>query len=68
MIFVEVKKSRSFEAAALSLSAAQIARLFATAEEFLAGESAGLLTETRFDLALVDGAGQVQIHENALAT
>lgn len=66
VVFVEVKKSRSFDAAALSLSAGQIARLFATAEEFLAGEPAGLLTETRFDLALVDGSGQVLVHENAL--
>jgi putative endonuclease len=68
VVFVEVKKARSFEAAALRLGARQIARLCSAAAEFLGGEPAGQLTECRFDLALVDGQGGVRIVENAFGT
>ena len=67
VIFVEVKKSRSFAEAALRLGPRQIARLMTAGEEFLGGEPRGLLTEARFDVALVDSAGKVDIIENALA-
>lgn len=66
VIFVEVKKARDFDRAAERLSARQIARLQAAAGEFLAGEPRGLDTEARFDVALVDGAGRIEILENAL--
>lgn len=66
LVFVEVKKSRSFEQAAAHLQPKQIARLMAAAEEFAGGERTGLLTEMRFDVALVDAHGQVHILENAL--
>jgi putative endonuclease len=66
LIFVEVKKSRSFEAAASHLAPRQIERLLRAAEEFLGGEAEGLLTESRFDVALVDAQGAVHILENAL--
>lgn len=65
LIFVEVKKARDFACAAASLSARQMQRIYLAAEEFLAGEPNGSLTEVRFDVALVDNYGQTQIIENA---
>lgn len=65
-VFVEVKKSRSFELAALRISQAQMTRIFATANEFVAGQSTGMLSEMRFDVALVRSTGEIQILENAL--
>jgi len=65
LIFVEVKQARDFARAAQSLSARQMARIYRSAEEFLAGEPRGSLTEVRFDVALVDRQGQTQILENA---
>lgn len=67
VIFVEVKKSRSHDLAASHISAAQIRRIFATVDEFLAGEPKGLLTDVRIDLALVDGQGLIEVVENAFA-
>jgi putative endonuclease len=64
-IFVEVKQSRSFARAAESLSARQMQRIYASAEEFLGTEPLGCLTEVRFDVALVDGMGDLRIIENA---
>ncbi len=66
VIFVEVKKSRSFDAALIRLGATQIGRIFETANEFLGAQPKGLLTEARFDLALVNAHGEVRIMENAL--
>lgn len=65
LIFVEVKQSRSFSRAADHLSQRQMMRIYASAEEFLATEPAGQLTNVRFDVALVDGQGQTKIIENA---
>ena len=67
VVFVEVKKSSSFETAALRISAQQKQRIFAAAEEFVASEPKGLLTEMRFDVALMNATGAVQILENALS-
>lgn len=67
VVFVEVKHSRTHDLAASHISSAQIGRIFATVDEFLAGEPAGLLTDVRIDLALVDGMGRVDIVENAFA-
>jgi len=67
VIFVEVKSSRSHDLAASHVTQAQIARIFTTVDEFLAGEPKGLLTDVRIDLALVDGQGRVEIIENAFA-
>jgi putative endonuclease len=67
VIFVEVKQSRSHDLAASHLSQAQIGRIFATVDEFLAGEPKGLLTDVRIDLALVDGQGRIEVVENAFA-
>ena len=67
-VFVEVKKSGSFDAAAIRLSPRQMARICSTAEEYLSGLPRGSLTESRFDVALVDRTGSVRIVENAFGT
>ena len=67
VIFIEVKQSRTHDLAASHISAAQIARIFTTVDEFLAGEPKGLLTDVRIDLALVDGQGRIDVLENAFA-
>jgi len=67
VIFVEVKKSRSHARAAERLSARQIERIFLTASEFLESQPDGQNANTRFDVALVDGHGRIDIVENALA-
>jgi len=67
VIFVEVKQSRSHDLAASHLSPGQIRRIFASVDEFLAGEPAGLMTDVRIDLALVDGQGRIEVVENAFA-
>lgn len=66
-VFVEVKKSRSFERAASRLSRRQMNRICGAATEFVAKQPAGLMTDMRFDVALVDDRGRVQIVENAFA-
>ena len=65
LIFVEVKQSATFDRAALRVSDRQMQRLYAAGEEFLAGEPLGALTDVRFDVALVNGQGEVRIIENA---
>lgn len=68
VVFVEVKQSRTHADAAAHLSERQMARIYASASEFIAGEPAGQLTPVRFDVALVDGMGRIEILENAFAT
>jgi len=65
LIFVEVKKSRSHAGAAARLSQHQMARIYNTGAEFLAGQPRGQLTDVRFDVAMVDGTGALEIIENA---
>ncbi len=65
-VFVEVKRARELSAAALRLRPAQMARLLVAAEEFLGAQPAGLATPARFDVALVDGQGRLEVIENAL--
>ena len=67
VVFVEVKQSRTHNLAATHISQAQIGRIFATVDEFVAGEPKGLLTDVRIDLALVDGLGRIEVVENAFA-
>lgn len=66
LIFVEVKKSRSFRHAAERLSRRQMNRIVSAAEEFLGTQPLGSLTDVRFDLAMVDGYGQIRVIENAI--
>lgn len=65
IIFVEVKKSRSFAAAAARVSERQIARIYSSAGGYLAGCPAGQDSDARFDVALVDSIGSTEIIENA---
>jgi putative endonuclease len=65
VIFIEVKQSRSHAFAVEHLTQRQFARIYRAAEEFLGGEPAGELTEVRFDVALVNSTGQIEIIENA---
>ena len=67
VIFIEVKQSRSHAAAAQHLTERQMARIYASASVFLAQEPAGQDTASRFDVALVDETGRIEIIENAFA-
>lgn len=67
VIFIEVKQSRTHDLAAEHLTERQMARIYGAASEFIGGEPAGQLTPVRFDVALVDGAGRIEIRENAFA-
>ncbi|GGB20225.1 YraN family protein [Allosediminivita pacifica] len=67
LIFVEVKKSRSFAAAAARITTRQVGRIFAAAEEYAFAGPRGSLTDFRVDLALVDAHGSVELRENAFA-
>ena len=64
VVFVEVKQSRSHDDAAWHLTERQLRRIYDAAAEFLSGEPAGQATDVRFDLALVDGQGRIDVREN----
>ena len=66
LIFTEVKKSRSHDAALRSLSEWQQKRIYEAATEYLADTGRSLATQMRFDVALVDGQGHIQVMENAM--
>ena len=66
VVFVEVKSSRSFAQAVAHLTRHQIRRLLASAEAALGFFAAGSLTPMRFDVALVDGMGRIDVIPNAL--
>lgn len=65
LVFIEVKKSRTFARAAERLTGRQMARIYASASEFLSGESDGQDSFARFDVALVNQVGQIEIIANA---
>ena len=65
LVFVEVKHSSTSSAAALRITPRQVARIYASAGKYLETEPQGQLTPVRFDAALVDGTGAVEIIENA---
>ncbi|MGC8202134.1 YraN family protein [Aliiroseovarius sp. PTFE2010] len=65
VIFVEVKASKTHAQAAARVSARQAARIQTSASAFVANEPAGQLTDMRFDVALVDASGAIEILENA---
>ena len=67
VIFIEVKQSRSHDAAAQHLSAHQMGRIVNAASVFLGGEPLGQATPVRFDLAMVDGMGRIEVLEGAFA-
>ena len=67
LVFIEVKQSRTHHDAAMHLTDGQMRRIWNTANEYLAGEPTGLMTQMRFDIALVDGLGRIEVIENAYA-
>lgn len=64
-VFVEVKKAKCHDWAAERISRRQIQRICNAALEYCGRLSTGLLTMMRFDAALVDQFGRVEIRENA---
>jgi putative endonuclease len=67
VVFIEVKKAATHAEAAHRLSRRQMDRLCHSAALFLEGEPRGQLTPMRFDVALVDAMGRIDIIENAFA-
>lgn len=67
VVFIEVKSSSTHARAAERLGARQQGRIYRAAAEFLEGEPKGSLTAARFDVALVDAMGRIEIIENAFA-
>lgn len=65
IVFVEVKQSVSHAAAAERLGRHQMNRICSAACEYCGTQPLGQLTEMRFDVALVDGIGRIDILENA---
>lgn len=66
IVFVEVKSSSSQARAASALTKRQIDRLLRSGEHYVGSLPRGALTPMRFDVALVDRHGQVEILQNAL--
>ncbi len=66
-VFVEVKKARSFELAAQRLSPAQAQRIHMAASEYVARAPMGQLTEMRFDLALCNQHGEIDVLEGGFS-
>lgn len=67
VVFVEVKQGRTMSEAALRLGRRQMDRICAAASEYCMGLAAGMSTEMRFDVALVDATGRVEVLANAFA-
>ncbi|AUH32421.1 YraN family protein [Paracoccus tegillarcae] len=65
IVFVEVKKSTSHAQASYRLGRQQMDRICLAALEFADGIDGGRAVPMRFDAALVDGLGRVDIIHNA---
>ncbi len=65
-VFVEVKASATHGAAAWRVGPRQVRRLFDAAAEYMGSLPDGQDSAVRFDVALVDGTGRVEVVENAL--
>jgi len=66
-VFCEVKKARCFDEAALRLRPTQIGRIRAAAAEYLGLTPKGQLSEVRFDLALANDRGEIEIREGGFS-
>lgn len=67
LVFVEVKKARSFESAATRLSVVQARRIHLAAAEYLGWSDQSADAEMRFDLALCNASGEIEIREGAFS-
>lgn len=65
LIFVEVKSASTHAIAGQRLFRRQMDRICMAACEFCGDRPDGLLSEMRFDAALVDGTGRIEVIENA---
>lgn len=65
LVFVEVKQARSLDAAAHRIRPAQQQRIMMAAQIYAEAEPTGQLTPMRFDVALMDRAGQIRVLEAA---
>jgi len=65
VIFVEVKRAQTHAAAVERLGARQMQRICLSAEEFVAITPGCADLDMRFDVALVDGTGRIEVLENA---
>jgi len=65
LVFIEVKAARSHGRAAQRISRRQIERIYCAASEYVAGEPDGQSTDMRFDVALMNRVGVIDIIENA---
>lgn len=68
IVFVEVKKASSHSFAAERLLRRQMDRICASASEYAHLHCDGDMTPMRFDAALVDDFGRLQVIENAFGT
>ncbi|MGI3211594.1 YraN family protein [Roseovarius tibetensis] len=64
-VFCEVKRAANFDLALTRIRPEQVQRIFGAASEYLGQTPQGQLSPVRFDLALVDGTGDLRIIENA---
>lgn len=67
IVFCEVKTSSCRDAAIASLQPKQMQRIHAAASEYLNCAPKGQLSDVRFDLAVVDGTGRVEILKSAFS-
>ena len=65
VIFIEVKRAQTHAWAAERLTVRQMRRIFVSADEFVAGAPECANLDRRFDVALVDAQGRIEILENA---
>lgn len=64
-VFVEVKSAETHDQAAARLCRRQMDRICLAASEYVGRLPEGQMTEMRFDAALVDAFGQIDVIENA---
>lgn len=67
-VFVEVKRARTFAAAAERLTQRQLQRIMLSAEDYIGKICPGQLVNLRVDLALVDGTARIEILKNITLT
>ncbi|WP_238364991.1 YraN family protein [Mesobacterium pallidum] len=66
LVFVEVKKARDFARALERITMRQMRRVAAAAQDFMARQGYSMLTPMRFDVAAVNGHGEISLIENVM--
>ncbi|PYF11139.1 putative endonuclease [Rhodobacter viridis] len=65
VVFIEVKRAQTHAWAVERVSRRQLERIGVSADEFVAGQPDCANLDRRFDVALVDAQGRIEILENA---